>query len=644
MKKKLSLQEIHSYELDILKAYIRVCEDHGLRWYLAGGTLLGAIRHKGFIPWDDDVDLLMPRPDYDAFIRVAHEVENYGPYRAAAYELHNLAYPFAKIYDVRTSIHKLYDGDETEQNIWIDIMPMDGLPADDRENAAMFRKSLFLRKVLKIQYARLGEGKTKLKAAIKPVFKVLARPIGKERACAMIDRLCRTYTVDESDYIGCINFGYGPQERMPKKEYLETVQVTFEGLSCNAPGCWDFYLRSLYGDYMQLPPEEKRVAHSMDVWVETEDPRETADPVRTGSAEPAFGKGRLFYTQEIRTEDGYARTAGIKARDDIAQILRGMGGREILIDVPATDRISQSTVEKLTYHAGLMKTWDTALAEVSRGDTLIVQFPLVNHFMLGSVSLRKVRARGARVVLLIHDLDTLRIAKRADLSAREKLRLQLEEKDCLRMCDAMIVHNTEMKEKLLTLGFPAGKMISLGIFDYLIPDASLHAETGKDLPIVIAGTLRRHKAGYVYDLPEDVPFALYGVGFEGEERENLKYFGSFPSDELPGVMKGSFGLVWDGDTADTCSGAYGDYLRINNPHKTSLYLASGLPVIIWKDAALARFVEKNHCGIAVSSLQELRDVRSRLTEEEYLAMCRNALAVGRRLRRGACTRRAVGKL
>ncbi len=631
MKKKLTLQEIHEYELGILKAYIRVCDDHGLRWCLAGGSLLGAVRHGGFIPWDDDVDLLMPRPDYDAFVKVAHEVEQYGPYRAAAYELHNLAYPFAKVYDTRTSIRKRYDNDETENSLWIDVMPTDGLPSDEKEVERMFRKSLFLRKVLKIQYARLGEGKTRLKAAIKPVFKVLARPIGKERVCAMIDRLCRTYTVDECDYVGCVNFGYGPQERMPKEEFLRTVKIDFEGISCNAPSCWDLYLRSLYGDYMKLPPEDKRKTHDMDVWAEE------------GSATGTGGQ-RLYFTQEIRTEEGYARTAGIKARDDVAAILRGAGWQEILIDVPAEDRASQSAPEKLLYHEKLRRVWKDALSELERGDTLLIQFPLVNHFITDSLVLRDLKRRGVRVALLIHDLDMLRAALRSDLSVGERVRLQVEEKDCLRVSDALIVHNRGMKDKLISMGIPADRMIVLGIFDYLIEGKEGHAQTGRDLPVVIAGTLRRHKAGYVYDLPGDVDFALYGVGYEGEGSERILYHGSFPPDELPGAMRGSYGLVWDGDTADGCSGVYGAYLRINDPHKTSLYLAAGLPVIIWKEAALAAFVEKHHCGLTVDSLKDLRHACDAVSEEEYAEMCANAQRIGKRLRKGAYTLRAAGRL
>ena len=109
---------------------------------------------------------------------------------------------------------------------------------------------------------------------------------------------------------------------------------------------------------------------------------------------------------------------------------------------------------------------------------------------------------------------------------------------------------------------------------------------------MIAGNLRRHKAEYVYRLPDSQKFNLYGVGYEKQNKNNICYHGSFDPDELPFVLEGSFGLVWDGDSAETCSGVYGQYLKVNNPHKCSLYLATGLPVIVWKESTVARIVKK----------------------------------------------------
>ena len=193
------------------------------------------------------------------------------------------------------------------------------------------------------------------------------------------------------------------------------------------------------------------------------------------------------------------------------------------------------------------------------------------------------------------------------------------------------------------MGIPASVMTVLGIFDYLIPEAG-YARTQIDLPIVIAGVLRPHKAGYAYHLPNGIRFNLYGVGYEAEPQDNVKYWGSFEPDRLPEVMEGSFGLVWDGETTETCSGTYGEYLRINDPHKASLYLASGMPVIIWKEAALADYIVRNGCGIAVDSIEEIPSRVKEITPEEYETIRANTMKIAARLRGGRYTVRALGKV
>ena len=350
-----------------------------------------------------------------------------------------------------------------------------------------------------------------------------------------------------------------------------------------------------------------------------------------------------YYTKEVWNEEGYQRTAGIKARDDIDTILTGIGYKGIEICVPPADRDSQNILQKAAYHIELMKVWENCLSDVGNGDVLVIQFPIVNHSVLLSRCIGKVRKRGARIILLIHDLEILRAAVRGTTSAKEKLRLRLEEETLLKNCDGIIVHNRSMKKKLASMGIPASGMEVLGIFDYLIPEAG-YAEARQDLPIVIAGALRPHKAGYAYHLPQETEFNLYGVGYEAEPQDHVHYLGSFEPDRLPEVMQGSFGLVWDGETTETCSGTYGGYLRINDPHKASLYLASGLPVIIWKEAALADYMIRNGCGIAVDSIEEIPEIVKNMTSEEYEAIRANTLKISKRLREGRYTKRALGKL
>ena len=106
---------------------------------------------------------------------------------------------------------------------------------------------------------------------------------------------------------------------------------------------------------------------------------------------------------------------------------------------------------------------------------------------------------------------------------------------------------------------------------------------------------------------------------------------------------GGFGLVWDGDSAHTCSGMYGEYLKINNPHKASLYLASGFPIIVWKQSALADFVRNNNCGILVNSLFEIAETLKSISEDEYQEMIKNSKRIGEKIRQGHYLKIAVEK-
>ena len=261
---KMNFEQIHDCEIEMLKLFVTICEKHNLNYYLAGGTLLGAVRHHGFIPWDDDIDILMTRDDYDRFLTYADEIAESGRYFIASCELGNLNMPFCRIFDRKTHILSLHSKDSFEQNLWVDILPLDGLPDDDRIVEKLFKKSLFWRMILKIQKARPEKSKTFLKRICKYVIKFITLPWGPKTTAGIINKISRTYSVDSCNYIGGIAMGYGPQEKMPKEEYLKTVKVEFEGMLLNAPSCWDYYLTRLYGDYMQLPPEDQRIAHPIE--------------------------------------------------------------------------------------------------------------------------------------------------------------------------------------------------------------------------------------------------------------------------------------------------------------------------------------------------------------------------------------------
>ena len=349
-----------------------------------------------------------------------------------------------------------------------------------------------------------------------------------------------------------------------------------------------------------------------------------------------------YYIRETINGDP---NAGSKARNDAADIFGQSGWMPITLNFVYNEKLAEKTegiIRKIVENVKLRAEWGKCLKAVGAGDAVAVQFPVLRRPALLALAFSKIKKRGGRIILLVHDLELLRYASRTDVKGLKKQRIVYEENSVLALADKIIVHNSKMKEKMVGMGYDAGKLIELGIFDYLIPNYQLRMSHGaKKNSVAIAGTLRPHKTKYLQLLPQDVDFELYGIGYEDQGMKNVHYHGAFPPDELPMKMEAGFGLVWDGDTANTCSGTYGEYLRINNPHKTSLYLASGMPVIIWKEAALAGFVEKNKCGFSVSSLNEIGKRISDLTEEDYEVMQNNALEVSEKLRKGYYTKAAL---
>lgn len=314
--------------------------------------------------------------------------------------------------------------------------------------------------------------------------------------------------------------------------------------------------------------------------------------------------------------------AGYKAKNDIR---RALSGRVIDLTVGECFRF-----DKLPAFWRLLRQ----LRALPKGAELILQCPIYSFFNKKFLPLlcRAIQRRRLRLTLILHDVDSLRYQDTA---------LNQLERQLYGMADRVVVHNEEMKKVLWdTHGIPMEKMTVLGIFDYLLDTPSAGADRTYTKTVLVAGNLAPDKAGYLYQL--EVPVNLYGGGFDAAQAgENLHYMGSFSPDELPAHLMGNFGLIWDGDSPHTCMGQTGEYLRINNPHKTSLYLAAGFPVIIWKQAALARFITDNGLGLAVDSLTDLPAALKELTPEAYEEMRQRVEAFGARLRDGAYIRRAL---
>jgi glycosyltransferase involved in cell wall biosynthesis len=228
-------------------------------------------------------------------------------------------------------------------------------------------------------------------------------------------------------------------------------------------------------------------------------------------------------------------------------------------------------------------------------------------------------------------MDSLRYTTE-NSTPRVVKRVALEDSS-LNLFDAVIAHNASMKKKLEQLG--CEQVYCLELFDYLCEPGEIRYRTLTNR-ICIAGNLAPDKAGYISKLAslEHLIFHLYGNGFVEENNYNLRYQGAFAPEELVDQIDGSFGLVWDGNELDTCSQGYGSYLRYNNPHKLSLYLAAGMPVIVWDQSALAQFVQEHQIGIAIDSLENLTAALEQLSPATYEGMMEQARNMALDIRKG----------
>ena len=258
--KELSLEEIKSIELDILKYVKKVCEENNLRYFLCGGTLLGAVRHKGFIPWDDDIDIALPRDDYLKLIKILDDGHRYRS--LSVYNNEDYYYPFAKIVDTNTILENDNLYPLKELGVYIDVFPIDGLPQKSKKINYHLTKLIILRKLLYLSRIRncYKSRRGIILNLLVYVIWFFSRMIGWRRWISIIEKLATKYEYNNSEKVGCVVAGYGKREIMNKEVFEEIIYLEFEGDFFSAPIGYDKYLTNLYGDYMQLPPENKRVS------------------------------------------------------------------------------------------------------------------------------------------------------------------------------------------------------------------------------------------------------------------------------------------------------------------------------------------------------------------------------------------------
>lgn len=284
------------------------------------------------------------------------------------------------------------------------------------------------------------------------------------------------------------------------------------------------------------------------------------------------------------------KNASGKAKNDVSAILRKLGFQNMYNPCNnAYIRLAQQFF---------------SILGINKDTFLVVQYP-------ANLSLfyRLISKKQCYKVAIVHDLESLRGFR--DIKTEISI---------LNSFDVVISHNYIMTKYLEENGLVA-KILDLQIFDYLLPNGlSINKKYNKK-EIAFAGNLEKSK--FLCDLKSlnDLTFNIYGIpkniGDSLNNESNINYKGAFPAEKLIEEIQGGWGLVWDGNSIDTCNGINGEYMKYNCPHKVSMYIISERPIIIWKEAAMSKFVKDNHLGIVIKSLSDLPSIINKISVIEY---------------------------
>lgn len=262
----ISREECKQIQKNILREIDRLCEVNGLTYCVQYGTLLGAVRHKGFIPWDDDIDIILARNEYDKLIHILkNKKDTFCPWLDVIdSDTDGYFYPFAKAVDNRTKA-KMNDN-LTEHGIWVDIFPVDGLPKSKVLSNLHMYYCYFLRAITLAMTTDFKSNRLGSKAGIKRILNYLAEIIGKNRILNAFHKACYRYDIFESEYVANLFSIYKNHERFKKDTLFISKNYEFEEMIVKGPKQYHEVLNQLYGDYMKLPPEEKRRTHCITAW------------------------------------------------------------------------------------------------------------------------------------------------------------------------------------------------------------------------------------------------------------------------------------------------------------------------------------------------------------------------------------------
>jgi len=264
--KKINHTEMKKIEIDILKKINKICNDNNIKIYLGGGTLLGAIRHKGFIPWDDDIDLMLLREDYQKLLKIfdnniIDDLKLLSYHNDSSYY-----YPFAKIININTVMYENEMKPINNLGIYIDIFPIDYLPTNKLVIEWIFFKKRIFQSISAFSSVKniLSHTSNPIKKLYKKLFQGIFSKLPKNYCARKIDKLL--IKNKKTKNVVCISGSYVKKEIMPASYISDSVEVEFEGSMYLAPIGYHDYLVKHYGvNYMQIPPKEKQISNHNNV-------------------------------------------------------------------------------------------------------------------------------------------------------------------------------------------------------------------------------------------------------------------------------------------------------------------------------------------------------------------------------------------
>lgn len=253
--KEYSTKAVQAEALKILIDFAAFCDENGLKYYLAGGTMLGAVRHHGFIPWDDDIDVLMPRPDYETFISITKGklYDKYLVYHDDTFPS-NMS-PFLKVMNPEFIVYeRVY---KKEEAVWIDVFPIDGMPDTVREQKKHARRIALYNYLLWQSKSVEQITGNEFKMFIKKVCFFPLILIGSSWFVNKITKIAKKYNYQDCKIIGSAVGKYGARECIPKDVFEPRIRMSFEQQEFYVSAGYDTYLTNLYGNYMEMPKKRK---------------------------------------------------------------------------------------------------------------------------------------------------------------------------------------------------------------------------------------------------------------------------------------------------------------------------------------------------------------------------------------------------